>query len=64
MSGTTWRMPYPLRATRITIDFMPFGFWWRPRFQRTLASETQLENGGDVWRVRWGWFQISYGRWV
>jgi hypothetical protein len=59
------RIPYPLRAAKISIDIMPFGFWWKPTFYRRKdMSEARKENGDAFWWARWAWFQISYSRWV
>lgn len=58
-------IPYPLRAAKISIEFNPFGFWWRPRFvHHAKMSEGMRANGDTIWFARWAWFQISYSRWV
>lgn len=58
-------LPYPLSATRISIDFMPFGFWLKPSFiWRRDLTEQAKENGEPIWWARWAWFQIIYQRWV
>lgn len=56
-------LPYPLRATCISLDIVPFGFWWKPSFYRRKAlSELGRRDGETLWWARWAWFQISYGR--
>ena len=58
-------IPYPLRAARITLSFMPFGFWWKPEYtHRSTMTEQARADGETIWWVRWAWFQISYSRWV
>lgn len=58
-------IPYPLRSAKISIDIMPFGFWWKPTFyRREEMSEKRKRNGDALWWARWAWFQISYSRWV
>lgn len=57
-------IPYPLRATKISIDFNPFGFWWKPSFTRKALTERAKADGNAIWWARWAWFQISYSRWV
>lgn len=65
-----WGLPfmpvvsYPLRAAKISIDINPFGFWWKPVFQRfpTMTEAAKVE-GCTIWYARWAWFQISYARW-
>jgi hypothetical protein len=62
---TRKRVPYPLRAAKISVDFMPFGFWWRPNFcHRRTMTEQYREQGETIWWARWAWFQIRYSRWV
>lgn len=58
-------LPYPLRATRIAVELNLFGFWLRPVacYRRDL-TESAKANGETIWWVRWGWFQISYSRWL
>jgi len=58
-------IPYPLRATKLTLDFNPFGFWWRPVFarHRGCINEEAKRRGAKQWWFRWAWFQISYSRW-
>ena len=58
------RLPYPLRATRVSIDLNPFGFWWRPQFRRMDVTERAKCDGSPIWWARFAWFQISYSRWV
>lgn len=57
-------LPYPMRAARIAIEIMPFGFWLRPRWHRRKLTEAAKEQGETIWYVRWAWFQVSYSRWV
>jgi hypothetical protein len=58
------RIPYPLRAARITLDINPFGFWLKPTFTwRHDLTESAKEDGETIWFARWAWFQISFGRW-
>jgi len=58
-------IPYPMRATRISIEIAPFGFWLWPQFhyRRDLTEQAKAE-GANIWWARWAWFQISFGRWV
>ena len=58
-------IPYPLRATKITLDLNPFGFWLKPSFvwRKTLTEQVKAK-GEKIWWARWAWFQISYSRWV
>jgi len=59
------RFPYPLRATRIALEFQPFGLWLLPEFRyRSSLTEQAKADGETIWWARWLWFQISYGRWV
>lgn len=55
-------IPYPLRATRIAIEFNPFGFW-SPSFNRRELTEAAKADGELIWWVRFAWFQLSYSRW-
>jgi hypothetical protein len=59
------KLPYPLRATKISLAMNPFGFWLKPEFtwKRDL-SEFAKQQGATIWWVRWAWFQISFSRWV
>lgn len=59
------KLPYPLRAARLDLSVMPFGFWWRPSFtyKRDLTEDAR-RDGATIWWARWAWFQVSYGRWV
>lgn len=59
------RIPYPLRATKLSLDFGPFCFWWRPHFtwRRNLSDRAKAE-GETIWWLRWLWFQISFSRWL
>lgn len=59
------KIPYPLRATKISLDINPFGFWLVPQFtwKRDLTALAK-QQGATIWWVRWAWFQISFGRWV
>lgn len=58
-------IPYPLRATKISLEINLFGFWAVPRFvyHRSL-TEAAKADGATIWYARWAWFQISFGRWV
>lgn len=58
-------VPYPLRAMRIALELKPFGFWLIPRFywKRDLTERAKAD-GAAIWWARWGWFQISYSRWL
>lgn len=59
------KIPYPLRATRISISLNPFGFWLKPQFMhKKKLTEAAKANGETIWWARWAWFQIEYGRWV
>ena len=59
------KIPYPLRAMKISIDLNPFGFWVRPSFTwQTNLTESAKADGEIIWWVRWLWFQISYSRWI
>lgn len=63
--GLVRYIPYPLRATKISLDLNPFGFWLKPRYSFNFGlTEMQKEQGELIWWVRWAWFQISYSRWV
>ena len=57
-------LPYPVRATRISIDLNPFGFWLVPdwHLRKTLSDVAKVE-GATIWWFRWLWFQVSYSRW-
>lgn len=58
-------VPYPLRATRISLEINPFGFWLKPRFHwRRSLTEAAKADGNSIWWARWLWFQVSFGRWV
>lgn len=58
-------LPYPLRAARINIAIMPFGFWWKPVFvHRKSLTEAAKADGETIWWFNFAWFQISYGRWL
>ena len=53
--------PYPLRAAKISLEIMPFGFWLMPSFtHRKSLTEAARADGEKIWWVRWAWFQISY----
>jgi len=59
------RIPYPLRATKLSLDFNPFGFWIKPSFHRRKHLTEQAKAQGETqWYFRWLWFQITYSRWV
>jgi hypothetical protein len=58
-------IPYPLRATCISLSINPFGFWWKPVwvYKRDL-TEAAKADGATIWWFNFAWFQISYSRWV
>lgn len=62
--GLARYIPYPLRATRITLDLNPFGFWLVPDWHRRDLTEFAKSQGETIWWFRWLWFQISYSRWL
>ena len=44
------RIPYPLRATKFSLDFNPFHFWWKPSFtHRKTLSEAAKADGATIW---------------
>lgn len=58
-------IPYPLRSAKISVDFMPFGFWLKPSFfHKKSLTEAAKADGNTIWWARWAWFQISYSRWL
>lgn len=57
-------MKYPLRATKISLDLNPFGFWWPSFTYKRGLTEIAKEQGALIWWARFAWFQISFGRWV
>lgn len=58
-------IPYPLRAACISIELIPFGFFWKPSFfRRKDITERAKAAGTPIWWARWAWFQVSYSRWV
>lgn len=58
-------IPYPLSAARISLDFGPFCFWWKPTFTwRRNLSERAKADGETIWWARWLFFQISYARFL
>jgi len=67
--GPSWmgfferRVPYPLRAARITVSFILFP-WIKPSFNYNKEMPEQARRGGDtIWYARWLWVQIAYSRW-
>lgn len=59
------RLPYPLRATKLSLDLNIFGFWWKPDWHyRPNLTEAAKADGTRIWWFRWLWFQVSYSRWV
>lgn len=54
-------VPYPLRATCLTLDFVPFAFWW-PSFTRKNLTEDAKKQASVQWWFRFACFQISYRR--
>lgn len=68
--GPTWmgfferRVPYPLRAAKVSIDFTLFP-WWKPEFHyKKELTEEAKRNGSTIWYVRWLWVQVSFSRWL
>ena len=42
-------IPYPLRATKLSLDFNPFHFWWKPSFtHRKKLTESAKANGETI----------------
>lgn len=70
-SGPRWmgpvqrRIPYPLRAFKISIDINPFGPWWKPELvdRRCMSEDRKRAGESQLW-IRWLWIQISFSRWV
>lgn len=58
------RIPYPLRAARISLTFNPFGFWWPSFTHRKDLSEAARREGETIWWARFAWLQISYSRFL
>ena len=59
------RVSYPLRATCISIDIKPFGFWPVPEFSyRKNLTERAKAEGATIWWFRWAWFQLSCSRFL
>lgn len=56
------RIPYPLRAARISLTFVPFTFWMPSWTHRKWLTEKARSNGETIWWARFAWFQISYER--
>jgi len=57
------RIPYPLRAAKISIAFTLWP-WIKPSFRKSHISESSRVDGDVIWYFRWMWVQISYSRWV
>ena len=58
------RIPYPLRAARISFTLNPFGFW-KPTFShRKNLAEKYRREGETIWWLQFAWFQISYSRFL
>lgn len=58
-------VPYPARATKLTLDLNLTGCWWRPTFtHRKTLSEAARRDGETIWWARWLWFQVSYSRFL
>ena len=62
---TMKKLPYPLRALKISFEFQPFGFWWKPSWnhRKTLTEEAKRDGAAIAW-FRWGWCQVSISRWL
>lgn len=57
------RIPYPLRAAKLSIQFTIFP-WLKPRFvNRSNISEQSKKDGNTIWYARFLWIQINYSRW-
>jgi hypothetical protein len=57
-------IPYPLRAARLSISIMPFGFWMLSFVHQRNLTEQAKRDGETIWWIRFAWFQISYSRWL
>lgn len=58
------RIPYPLRAARLSLTLNPFGFW-KPSFtHRKTLPEAARASGETIWWARFAWFEISYSRFL
>jgi hypothetical protein len=55
------RIPYPLRAMRISLAFTPFS-WWNLRFHKRELTEFAKAQAETQWWLNVGPFQLSYGR--
>jgi len=59
------KLPYPLRALKITLEFCPFGFWIKPSFKNNSdMSEEYKHNGEYIYIFRWLQVQICVSRWL
>lgn len=60
------RIPYPLRAARLSLAFHPFSVFGGTWFDYVNKSETLTESaksdGATIWWIRFGPFTLSYGR--
>lgn len=60
------KIPYPLRAVKITVAFHPFSIFGGTLFDWQNFNECMDErakaNGVTIWWLRLGPFTISYGR--
>jgi len=58
------RVPYPLRAMRISISFRLFPRW-KPYFNAPVTLESErAHEGAVIWYAGWLFFQIEYSRWI
>ena len=57
--------PYPLRATKFSLDLCIFSPWWKPEWY-LFKNITEFEkvNGSTIWFFRWLFFQLRYSRWI
>ena len=63
--GYRMKLPYPLRASKITVDINPFGFWFKPSLTlRPNLTEDAKRDGSKLWFFRFAWFQLSFSRWM
>jgi len=61
--GLARYIPYPLRATKISLDLNPFGFWEPSFHHNKKLTEAAKRDGNVIWYARFAWFQISFSRW-
>ena len=59
------RIPYPMRALKISVEFKPFGFWLKPSFTNNSDKpERYKSEGGAIYIFRWMQTQIVVSRWL